>query len=210
MSYQNDKMPNITNITLNLYFPYIFHSQSEMSMYLSEIDYTSHDILFYTDESHNNNPDKLNHVNVAAIGTHIYLNFQHYNVSQLISNQSSLYAEQYALLILSEIISKYDITNYDGIIIFTDHVRTFFSIYRSNEISTCPILMNKIHYYINSKLLYTKLNHRIILTQSLSMILLIFWLNLLQKKIILLNLLLPHSFPGNIFSVPIETFVAMG
>ena len=82
LSYWNKKYNKIAKSPINFFFPKIFYSQTEIDNYLSSINYTTHDLLIYTDGSHEYNEDKINFENVSSIGIYIEYNHSEYFISQ--------------------------------------------------------------------------------------------------------------------------------
>ena len=90
-------------------------------------------MLIYTDSSFEHNLGYMNRENVA--GTDIYLIFDNneHQIVQIIGNKGIISAERHALAIIPEILSKLNLYHANRIIIATDNLPTFYTIYRSNK-----------------------------------------------------------------------------
>ena len=67
-----------------------------------------------------------------------------------------LYAEQYALAIIPDLIYKLNIIDYNNTHIFTDNLITFDGVYKFPKNPSYPKLLHKIHNYVNSKTILHK------------------------------------------------------
>ena len=93
----------------------------------------------------------IGYENIASYDIYIILNNIKYKICQPIGNQSILYAEQYALAVIPYILIKLKIDSYNRMLMMTDNLITFESVYKASNKLTFPTLIHRIRDIVKSK-----------------------------------------------------------